>query len=131
MAILDDRINVSPTLAETGCKVTVALMVHNAHTYLYTAKWPEYVKAIIYGIGNKALNLKEFQRHARQIEMMIREDIMKLQIDGIQEELDNYINSIFGDTHISASPECKDAYYFNNSAGNLIMMIAITSRPVA
>ena len=40
-SILNDDININPTIAESQTVVTVALMTSAAYEYLYTANWPD------------------------------------------------------------------------------------------
>lgn len=129
-SILDGTININPTLTEAGCKITVVLMASEAHDYLYTANWPDYIRCLLFGMDKKALNARDFQGYAHNIENMLREDMSGFHIDTIRNELDAFVGAIFSDVRVTSTGDNDDIYYCCNNEGKIILIFAVT-RPVA
>lgn len=129
-SILDGTININPTITEAGCKITVVLMASEAHHYLYTANWPDYIRCLLFGMDKKALNVKEFQKYAHNIENMLRDNMGTFHIDTIHTELEAFVGAIFSDVHVTSTGDNDDIYYCCNNEGKIILIVAVT-RPVA
>lgn len=124
-SILNDNININPTLDETGVPVTVVFMASEAYEYLYTANWPRDIRWMVFNTTERP-TIKEFQKCARNIENCLRSQILKCHIDTIRDELNAFVGAIFKDACISPLPGQDGIYYFYNGKNKLILIVAVT-----
>lgn len=128
-SILNDNININPTIAESQTVVTVALMASVAYEYLYTANWPGYIQDLLFGLAKKHLTPKEFQKYTHNIEDYFRGRILEFHVDNICEELCAYIGTIFVTVHrVDETLTGSNVYYFRDDKEQLILIVAF-NRP--
>lgn len=124
-SILNDNININPTLDEIGVPVTVVFMASEAYEYLYTANWPRDIRWMVFNTTERP-TIKEFQKYTRNIENCLRSQILKCRIDTIRDELNTFVGAIFKDVCLSSMPRQDGVYYFYNGKNKLILIVAVT-----
>lgn len=125
-SILNDNVDLNPTLVEAGCKVTVVLMAHSAYNYLHSAKWPGCIKDYI-SAGGTMISLKDFQKHMSMFECQFREKISELHIDNFETELITFLNGCFGDIKVTSTPESPNLYYGYDYKDRIVIIVSVNT----